>query len=510
MGRSKSDLAKKAAYKAKYNPTPDVAVEDAAEELLKRREARSDLNAFATYVMGYVPALHHKYINKKLMEIKPDTAKRVMFLLPPGSAKSTYASVLFPAWYLGHYPKERVLGWSNTTELAERWGRRVRNLLYLPEYHNLFETRVSADSAAVGKWTTVPGGEYMAAGVGSAILGFRPTLGIIDDPFTGFEQANSELARERIWDSYVNDFRFRLTPTGSIFLIMQRLHYDDLPGRIMRKIESGEEEWEIITLPMEAEENDVLGRKEGERLWSEWYTEEQVEQFKKDPRSWAAQCQQRPAPLGGSEFQREWLQYYESVDHKTLNNYILVDPASGKKKTSGDFTAMVVVGLSRDGNAYLVDAVRERLNLSQRTQRLFDLHEKYKPLKVAYESYGMQADVEHIKTEMERRQYRFPLSEVGGRLKKEDRIRRLIPWFENGKLWLPRTLNKPIGGKLVDLISQIVDEEYLLFPANVGATHDDFLDALSRIEDIELQWPKIETRKKSRNVVYINSGWMGA
>jgi len=108
---------------------------------------------------------------------------------------------------------------------------------------------------------------------------------------------------------------------------------------------------------------------------------------------------------------------------------------------------------------------------------------------VAYEDYGMQADIEHIQSEMDRQNYRFTITAVGGRLSKADRIRRLIPWFEQGKIYLPPKLGKTnYEGREIDLVNAFVQDEYLPFP--VG-THDDMLDALARITepDLPVAWP---------------------
>jgi len=119
---------------------------------------------------------------------------------------------------------------------------------------------------------------------------------------------------------------------------------------------------------------------------------------------------------------------------------ILVDASSGKNKDRGDYTAFWVVGIGGDGNYYILDIVRDRLNLTARAETLFRLHRKWKPQQVRYEQYGMMADIDHIKQEMESRSYRFRITEVGGATKKEDRIRRLVPLFEHGKMWFPRLL----------------------------------------------------------------------
>ena len=208
------------------------------------------------------------------------------------------------------------------------------------------------------------------------------------------------------------------------------------------------------------------------------------------PYTFASQMLLNPKADSMIGFRREWLRTYKTVAHpQRMNKYILVDAASSKKKGS-DYTAMVVIGLGGDGNYYVLDMVRDRMNLTERAERLFALHRKWRPRQVRYEKYGLMADIEHMKSRMEAETYRFDIIEVGGQTRKEDRIGRLIPLFEQGKVYLPQTLHVADYQKVVrDLVHDFVEDEFVAFP--VG-THDDMLDALSRIAepDLKLTWPR--------------------
>jgi predicted phage terminase large subunit-like protein len=335
-------------------------------------------------------------------------------------------------------------------------------------------------------------------------------LGIIDDPVSGREDADSERMRDRTWAWYKDDFLPRLKPNAAIVLIMQRWHEDDLAGRLLKDAESGGDQWTVVKLTMEAEENDPLGRQVGELLWKEWFTQEMAEQAKRDPRTWLALYQQSPRPESGGEFKREWIQYYKSKPHvREVNTYVLIDPSSGKKRTQGDFTAGWVVGLGKDGNYYVLDAVRDRLNLTERAELVFRWHKEYKPITIAYEDYGMQADIDHLKDKMEKEQYRFHITPVKGALKKEDRVRRLISDFEANRFYFPESLNRTdSSGKMRDLVKDFIEEEYLAFPVGM---HDDSMDSLSRIKDLSLRWPQ-EAKKPQHErkfaVITGRNGWM--
>lgn len=193
-------------------------------------------------------------------------------------------------------------------------------------------------------------------------------------------------------------------------------------------------------------------------------------------------CQMMQDPLvdEASGFKLEWLQYWDKVDHKDFNIYLICDPANTKKEYS-DYTSMFVIALGHDQNYYILDIVRDRLNLRERAELYIELHKKYKPNKAGYEEYGMQADIFYIKELQEELNYRFEIDALGGHMNKYDRIRRAVPAFESHKVYLPRKLfRKDYQGNTVDLVSEFINEEFYSFPVSA---HDDMLDCFSRIFD---------------------------
>lgn len=212
------------------------------------------------------------------------------------------------------------------------------------------------------------------------------------------------------------------------------------------------------------------------------------------PYTFGCQMLQDPTADETQGFKEGWLKFYPvpanpKAFHAGMTKYVLVDPANEKKATS-DYTSAWVLGLNEDQKVYVLDIVRDRLNLTERTDMLFALHKAYQPIQVGYERYGKDSDIQHIKSEMERRVYYFEITEVGGPMPKPDRIRRLIPKFEQGLIMLPQGLKRSnYEGKSEDLVRVFIDEEYKAFPV---AAHDDMLDALARMEDenIHLIWPR--------------------
>lgn len=208
-------------------------------------------------------------------------------------------------------------------------------------------------------------------------------------------------------------------------------------------------------------------------------------------------------------FREEWLQYHDGSDGSGMNRYIICDPASAKKRSS-DYTVFVVIGLGEDGNFYTLDSIRDRLSLTERTTALFRLHRKWKPKRVGYEHYGMQADIEHIHYVQKQDNYRFEVVALGGSMPKNDRIKRLVPYFEQGKWYEPTTLYKTNYQKVTEELTTIfVEQEYKSFPVSV---HDDMLDARSRILDADMAiiWPTLyedePVDRYARRRSYSNSG----
>ncbi len=209
----------------------------------------------------------------------------------------------------------------------------------------------------------------------------------------------------------------------------------------------------------------------------------------------ACQMLQNPQADSALGFRPEWM-IKDLIRNENLNVYILVDPSSGRKKDSHDYTAMAVIGLGADQNYYLLDAVRDRMNLTERANMLFELHEQYEPNGVGYEEYGLQADIEAIEEKQKRENYRFPITRVGGKMAKNDRILRLVPLFEAGRFIIQERIFRLQSNKTrVDIAKALIDDELLLFPT---ARHDDLADAMSRIFDITTTFPARKNDRTAR------------
>ncbi len=189
-----------------------------------------------------------------------------------------------------------------------------------------------------------------------------------------------------------------------------------------------------------------------------------------------------PIKADEKAFDVNWIRYYNnSTARPHTRNFIFADPAGSKKEGSA-YTVMWVVGVDQRNYYYILDCVRDRLDLQQKQRKLFDLVAKWKVIKVYYEKYSMQGDIEYIEEKKREEGFHFPIEEVGGtRLSKDERILKLQPLFQEGRMIFPEKLPyTDCNGKLRNLVDDFIMEEYNEFPVS---QYKDMLDALSRLRD---------------------------
>lgn len=376
----------------------------AAAQYYRRRRARESLVQFAQEIP--IPgkavtdadtegcfnpietsiAAHHGLMMEVMQETMATPNGRAMFFLPPGSAKSTYGSVVAPTWYIGKHPGSQIILASYGDDLAKKIGRKARQIVRSDRYRQIFATSLTKDSSAADQWALENGSEYMAGGILSGLTGNRADGLIIDDPTKGRREAESPTNQETIWQAYQDDARTRLKPGGWRFIIMTRWDEQDLAGRILPEKWAGESGpiacrdghiWNVVCLPAIADRtDDPLGRPLGAPLWPEWFPVEHWREFQQNPRSWLSLFQQKPTAESGTYFQRDWFRRYSHLpDH--LNYYMTGDFAT--QADAGDFTEIGVWGICPAGNLYAVDWWYGQTTTDVWIERLLDRVDKYDP-----------------------------------------------------------------------------------------------------------------------------------
>jgi predicted phage terminase large subunit-like protein len=395
-------------------------------ERLKRERAKNDLLTFASVIEipgapqsidsdereHFTPiktafAAHHVLWIDCLQKIEDGKIKRLIGLLPPGSAKSTYTSVVLPTHFLGRFPGKKVIISSYGDKLPKKFGRRARSIVNQPIFKRIFDCQLSQESGAVDEWMLTNGSEFMAAGILTGITGNRVDLIVWDDLIKGRQEADSETTRQKTWDAYLDDLQTRRKPNTVEVGVTTRWHEDDVAGRILPSNYNGESgwvkgqdgnDWYVVCLPAECERSDdLLGRKIGERLWPEYFTEEHFAPYKRYPRTWSALFQQRPAPEEGNFFLAEWLKPYgpqkdiKLPNMETLTRYGASDYAV--TADGGDYTVHLVVGVDPKQRIFLLDLWRGRTSSDQWAVTLCDMIKKWKPVGWAEEKGQITAGV---------------------------------------------------------------------------------------------------------------------
>lgn len=325
------------------------------------------------------PAAHHKLLIEKLESVERGDIKRLMIFMPPGSAKSTYASVCFPAWFMGRKQRRNVIVATYASDLARKIGRRMRSIVKQPVYREIFGTGLSADVAAAHEWTLDNGNEFMGGGILSGITGNRADGLVIDDPVKGRKDAESPTVQKSTKEEFDDSLKTRLKPGGWIVMILTRWSQKDLAGQILPEEWDGESGpilcrdglvWEVLCIPAQAEQNDPLGRKPGEMLWQEWFDEAHWALYRGQPRTWSALYQQRPAPADGTFFRREWFRRYRlGTEPPNLRKYLTSDHAPTDDEAN-DPSGCRVWGVAQNNHLYLLDGFNHHATMDLTADRI--------------------------------------------------------------------------------------------------------------------------------------------
>lgn len=304
---------------------------------------------------GLVPARHHELLIEKLQEVADGGCERLMVQMPPGSAKSIYGSVLFPAYFFSRHQTAQIIATAHTASLADYFGRKVRETI--DEDAGRLGLTLARQSRGSARFYLESGGEYFAAGVQGPITGRRADLIVIDDPVKSWAEGENKGARDTLYDWYRAELSARLKPRGRIVLIMTRWHEDDLAGRLMARGHG----WEQLCLPALAEAGDPLGRAPGEALWPEWQDAEAIGRLRAEigERTFAALYQQRPRPPLAALFQVEKISILAEAPAvaRCIRAWDLAATAAGGGGNP-DYTVGLKLGQTTDDRLIVLDVLR--------------------------------------------------------------------------------------------------------------------------------------------------------
>jgi hypothetical protein len=328
------------------------------------------------------PGWHIEVIAAKLDEVRRGRCKRLIVNLPPRHLKSHAISIAFPAWILGLEPSKKLLSVTYGQDLSDDLARKSRQLMLSEFYQSLFDTRLSRGREAVSDYETTDGGCRLSTSVRGALTGRGADIIIIDDPLKA-DDALSESVRRSVNEWCDNTLRTRLnnTQTGSIIIVMQRLHADDLVAHVQEH-----ELWDVVSFPALAEQDETytistpyggkqIHRKEGEILHEALLSRTALEALRRamTDYNFTAQYQQNPQPPSGIIVKREWLRYYGPNEKPERFDQILQSWDTANKDTElANFSVCTTWGV-KDQHAFLLDVFRRKLDFPELKRAVKDL-----------------------------------------------------------------------------------------------------------------------------------------
>jgi predicted phage terminase large subunit-like protein len=473
-----------------------------------RQDAKTSLSAFAEYMNpDEPPAPHHEWLCTQLEGVDRGEIMQLIISMPPGHAKSTYCSHLFPAWYMGRHPNNKYIQAGHTQDFVEKeFGLRVKTIIESPEFQDVFPgVEISASSKASGAWNLkAQRGRYVAKGIGQGISGYRGNIAAIDDPYAKRADAESPAMRKGVFDWFMSDLLPRLLPKSPVIVIATRWHPLDLCGVLEDRTKKGiGKPWKVVNLAAICEDPDdaldrpmfegdyetymkmvadaeagipgakeALQRAQRAALWADFYTLEWLLEKKASlpPRDWNSLYRGKPVDENGGVIQSSWLFRYENLPDDGTNGQnmrkrttLSVDCAS-KDGQRNDYTVITIWIEDTSNIHYLAQVYRGRWQFEPMVEAINAAAEKWHVQAILVEDKG--AGTQYIQTQA----HKAPAPVIAistNNDSKQFRFDGVTPMFQAGEVLIPHA-----SSWLADY-----ESELLGFP---GAAHDDQVDSTSQ------------------------------
>jgi predicted phage terminase large subunit-like protein len=446
-------------------------------------------------------APHIEAMATRLEQVRRGENKRLIISLPPRHLKSHCVSVAFVAFLMGHDPTRHVICASYGQDLADELASKCRRVMFSALYRSLFGD-VLGGRQSVSDFETVAGGRRLATSVGGVLTGRGADIIILDDPQKA-DEALSETSRRATHTWFDNTLLSRLNDKtkGSIIIVMQRLHQDDLVGHVLEQ-----ESWDVLSLPAIAETNErhliqgPLGRRyfirePGDILHPQRESRESLAATRRaiGEFSFAAQYQQNPIPLGGAIVKTEWLRFYQPGEQPAKFPFVLQSwDTANKSGELNDFSVCTTWGYTKK-HCYLLDVFRDRIDFPQLKQAVRRLADKFKPNKILVEdkASGTQL-IQSLKDDGVQRVVAYappPGSDKTMRLHAQTAV------FEDGLVLLPKQ-----AAWLGDYVAEITGFPGSRYADQVDSTTQalDYLQTTARRSWSEVDWDKVLARIPNR------------
>ncbi len=429
--------------------------------------AFADRNGAAAFCAGW----HIEVMAAKLAALRDGGATRLVVNIPPRHLKSLAASIALPAWLLGHDPALAIVNATYAQDLSDAFARDCRALMASPWYRALFPTRLRTARPPLRELITTRGGSRIATSVGGVLTGRGADVILIDDPLKPADaMSESRRTGANSWFDGTLYSRLNDKTRGSIAIVMQRLHEDDLVGHVLKT-----EGWEIVSFPAIAETDEAheietpfgrraFARRTGEALHAERESLATLERIRATvgEANFAGQYQQRPAPAGGGMIKEAWFPRFSEDERPAFERIIQSWDTANKRHELADYSVCTTWGL-RDPNVYLLNVFRRRLAFPDLIRAAIDEDARFSPEVILIEDRASGTQL--IQTLIE-----LGLKHATGAAPEGDKLMRLhaqTAAMENGFVWLPRE-----APWLADYLRELT-----LFPAG---RHDDQVDSTAQ------------------------------
>lgn len=421
---------------------------------------------------SFTPNWHLEVIADKLLAVQRGDIRRLVITQPPRSLKSVCASVAFPAWILGHNPKARIICISYSQDLADKFGRQTRQVMESPWYKAAFPaTRINPAKRADSEFETTARGFRMSTSIGGRLTGMGGQYLIIDDPIKPGDVL-SRVQRQNVNDWFHNTLYTRLDNknTGSILLVMQRVHEEDLVAHVQKW-----DQWDVLSLAAIAPQDEVyqlqngkvLTRKQGEALNPRLENLERLKEIQNTLGNYnfQAQYQQSPIPEKGNVINFDWFKRYTELPKNERGRLRIIQSwDTAMTAHDGSDYSVCITAQVINKQYYIRDVFRKKLLFPDLVKEVKRLKSLYNAREVFIEDKA--SGVELI--QLLHRQGVPGIQAIKPEGSKEDRITAQSTLIENGRVFIPES---------APWIEEF-KREVNAFPR--GA-HDDQLDALTQL-----------------------------
>lgn len=440
-------------------------------EMAQRELARRDYGEYLAYVNGntWKRTRFSSYLASEVQRfIEADTGNAYDILViesPPQHGKSMTLTEALASWCLGKFPDWRIILASYNDETAERFARRNKEKVRA-HGEALFGIKIGRIDRSTEFELEGRAGRLISRGIKAGITGNPANLIIVDDPIKNRQEADSPTTRQQIWGEWLNSLKTRLYAGAKVVVIMTPWHEDDMAARLL----ATEKNIRLVRLPVEAELDDPLGRKEGEPLcpeigkdkaWLEQFKDAYMNDPEGGPRAWSALYMCNPRVEGGNLVKREWWKYYDPDEVQAFGTEIISVDASFKGGEDNDFVAIEV--WAKLGNDYYCRYVMNRhLDFPQTLEAILAIKSMYPRARAVL--VEDKANGSAIISVLQKSMFCIAVNPKGGKV---SRVNAVSAAIESGHVYLPK--GAPWVAGFVD--------QFTAFPAG---RNDDMVDSATQ------------------------------